>query len=361
MSGKSVTFDPNIPFNEEKKTSKEVQKLSDEERKMNNKLLRVIDNTIHKSYQNDRTNSYLNSLKESRLTDLFTRLKHILPENVNLSSVINFIIFVIKKYYTGYNGYWHVKSNSFKKRSILLYCLDYLFGINTDVNVITTKMFKYTENELHNTNYRCSFEKLDWFKTCSAADMILLILSTNKDLCPRITVHSEYVAHYRQNPSQKVITLRSDITMGGLLNPIEGNDNRPSYVFGFMTDIFENENTAEKTTVKTIVENNDIETNDETIVDNNDEIIDENAVESNNDEIIDENAVESNNDKIIDENTVESNNDEIIDENNDDEITPGNTRVELTVKINDKNHLMNNQILTTVFIVASVLITFIVK
>lgn len=356
MSGKSVTFDPNIPSDEEKKTSKEVQKLSDEEKKMHNRLLRVLTNTIDKSYQNDRTTSYLNSLKESRLTDLFTRLKHILPENVNLSSVINFIIFVIKKYYTGYNGYWHLKSNSLKKRSILLYCLDYLFGINTDVNVITTKMFEYTENELDNKNYRCSFEKLDWFKTCSAADMILLILSTNKDLCPKITVHSEYVANYRQNPSQKVITLRSDITMGGLLNPIEGNDNRPSYILGYMTDIFENneitndeiidekitvnENMNSVITDETIDENNDVETNDDNIVDNNGE---------NNDEIIDENAVKTNNDEITDEN------------NDDDEIIPGNTRVELTVKINDKNHLMNDQILTTAFIVASVLIIFIVK
>jgi len=352
MSRKSVTFGPNIPSDKEQKTSKEVQKLSDEEKKMHNELSRVIDNTIKKDYQNEKTIDYLNSLR-SKSSDLLKRCKLILPENANLPIVIYFIIFVIKKYHTGFNGYWNWKSNSGKKRSILLYCLDYLFGINEDKKVILNQMFYYTNDQLCNRNKRYSIEKWDKPKTCSATDIILLIFSKDKNLCAKI-VNNEYVANYRYNISQKVRTLRSDITMGGLLDLSKENDNRDSSVFEFMTNIFDNDennigntvedndveiidggNTGVEKTVETIDETNDGETIDET-----------NVVETN---VVKNTAVENN----AVENTAVEN---TAVENND-----GNTHVELTVEINDKNHLMNSQILTTCFILASVLIPIIFK
>jgi hypothetical protein len=347
-----------------------------EEEAMIVELSRVIDNTIKQYYQDEITTSYLNSLK-SMSTNLFTRLKDILPENANLSSVIHFIIFVIKKYYTGINGYWHWKSNSFgNERSILLYCLDYLFGINEDKKVedkkvILNQMFKYTETQLHRINKRYSMDKNETFETYSAADIILLIFSKDKKLCAEIK-DDKYVANYRDNISQKVRTLRSDITMGGLLDLSEENNNRDSRVFGFMTDIFDNDennigntdenNNGENNDVEIIdVENNDVEKN---VVENND--VENNDDESNVDEIIlGENIDGENND--VENNDVENNDDETNDgetnddETNDEKITPGNTSVELTFEINDKNHLINSQILTICFILASVLIPIIFK
>jgi len=377
MISKKVSFAPTILYGKEQKLSEKEQELSKKEQELSKKeqelsveLSRVIDNTIKQRYQKEITTSYLNDLK-SRLNNLFIRLKDILPENANLPSVIYFIIFVIKKYHTGFNGLLRWKSNSFKKssislkkRSILLYCLDYLFGINEDKKVILNQMFYYTNDQLCNRNKRISIEKWDTPKTCSAADMILLILSKDKNLCSRIIGCGEYVANYRDNISQKVRTLRSDITMGGLLDLSKENDNRDSRVFGFMTDIFDNDennigntdedNVVEKT-VETIDETNDGETIDETNVVKN-TAVENTAVENT---AVENTAVEN---TAVENTAVETNDGETNDdETNDEKITPGNTRVELTVEINDKNHLMNSQILTTCFILASVLIPIIFK
>jgi hypothetical protein len=108
-------------------------------------------------------------------------------------------------------------------------------------------------------------------------------------------------------------------------NTVEDND----------VEIIDGGNTGVEKTVETIDETNDGETIDET-----------NVVETN---VVKNTAVENN----AVENTAVEN---TAVENND-----GNTHVELTVEINDKNHLMNSQILTTCFILASVLIPFIFK
>ena len=283
MSRKSVAFDPNIPC--EPSYMK-----TPEEEAMIAELSRVLDNTIKKQYQNKRTIKYLNSLKKS--SDLLKRLKSILPENVILPNVIEFIIFVIKKYYTGINGLRGMKSNSRKGRSIflymiinsgkgrsiLLYCLDYLFGINKDLIIILTKMYYYTEDELHSKNKRYSMEKRETFKTCSAADIILLIFFKSNHLLAK---NNEYVALYQECLTKKPITLRSDLTMGGLLNLSDENNDKITVEENTVvenTAIVENtlvENTVEeivkdivKDIVENTVENTDENTDKNTLVEN---------------------------------------------------------------------------------------------
>ena len=217
-SVKSVTFNPNIHFiSSSTETPKKEATIAE--------LLRVIDNTISKFYQKNEDKDYLNNLK-SKSSDLLDRLKTILPENVILPNVIEFIIFVIKKYYTGFNGFYGMKSNSGisiffymmsnsrEERSILLYCLDYLFGINNeDSRIILNQISHYTKDELHSKNIRYSIGKIETFETYSAADIILLIFSKDSNFA-KLRINIECEVAYRI--SDRILC--SDFTMGGLLN-----------------------------------------------------------------------------------------------------------------------------------------------
>ena len=367
-SGKSVTFNTNIHFiSSSTETPKKEATIAE--------LLRVIDNSIKKIYQKNEDMDYLKKLR-SKSSDLLVRLKTILPENVNLPNVIEFIIFVIKKYYTGINGLRGMKSNSRKgrsiflymisnsreERSILLYCLDYLFGINNvDLRIILNQMFHYTEGELHSKNKRYSMEKRKTFKTCSAADIILLIFSTDSELCAKLCNNNKYEVKYGTSDRKRITFLCSDLKMGGLLNLSDENNDKITVVENTVENTVENKLVENKLVRDTLVENKGEKIEDivkdtpvenklvgdtvENTVENTDENTDENTLVENTVEEIVKDIV-----KDIVENTVE----------NTDENTDKNTLVENTSNEN-KGFVKPTLILVCVVLVLIRSIPFIFK
>jgi hypothetical protein len=107
-----------------------------------------------KGFLYDKDRLYLNNIYLKLDQDIYIKKFEKIAIN-NIKEFIQCFIFIIKKYYSGLNRLKHKKSNSGKKRSVLLLCIDYFFDIHgIKINDIKNTLTLYSYKELHQLQYR---------------------------------------------------------------------------------------------------------------------------------------------------------------------------------------------------------------